>query len=152
MAKLTRATADRVISGGKLNKIPGYAGLTLDQLPILIQSGLVNLFGGASGNLINYLVPFDYKAISAWAICTVVPGTAAAVIAIGTTAATTGILNNENIGTAEATTFQDLTQATSFTGASLFGLGNQGDIIVFSTDGGGTATGKAIWGCTIVPN
>lgn len=152
MSKLPRTSVDRVTLGGKMNKMPGMPGLTLDQFPILLNTGLQNLYGGVSGNLINFLVPFDYKVVSAYAICTVVPGTGNATIGIGTTADTDGILDDETMATNEATTFQDLSSSASFTGAALYGTGSQGDIIIFQTDGGGTATGKAVWGCTIVPN
>lgn len=151
MVKGPSTVASRIINDGSIKKWPGMSGLSGDQPALAINSGLVNLFGGASGNLINFLVPFDYKAVSAYCINTVNPGSGPATIGIGTTAVTDGILDDENIATNEATTFQDLTSSTSFTAAALFGVGSQGDIIVFQTDGGGTSTGKAIWGVTIVP-
>jgi hypothetical protein len=128
------------------------SNLALDQLPLFLNSGLVNIFGGASGNLINFLVPFDWKAIAAYKKTTVVPGTGAATVGIGTTADTDGILDDKSLPTNDALTFADLTLDAAFTGAALVLGGLQGDIIVFQTDGGGTTTGKAIWGITIVPN
>lgn len=147
-----QGSASRLNVDGRLAKVIGMDALSLDQPAFFLNTGLTNLFGGVSGNLINFLAPFDYKAVAAYCICTVVPGTGPATIGAGTTADTDGLLDDENMATNEATTFQNLTASASFTGAALFGLGVQGDIIVFQTDGGGTATGKAIWGLTIVPN
>ena len=148
----SQARASRVELDGPVSLIPGLSQLNADQPAFIIQTGLTNLFGGASGNLINWLAPCNYKAVGAFAICTVVPGTGPATIGAGTTADTDGLLNDEEMGTGEATTYQDLTASTSFTAAALFGTGTLGDIIVFQTDGGGTTTGKAIWGLVIVPN
>lgn len=150
--KSPQADADRVIASGKLNKIIGFSGLSLDRLPLFVNTALTNLFGGASGNLINFVVPFDYKAIAAYANVTVAPGTGAATIGIGTTADTDGILDDKSIATNDATGFRSYVADVLFTGAALYNTGSQGDIIVFQTDGGGTATGKAVWGLTIVPN
>ena len=152
MVHAPRARTSEVQVDGKYKGIPGMTGLTLEQPAFIVQTGLTNLYGGASGNLINWVAPCNYKAVGAFAICTVDPGTGPATIGAGTTADTDGLLDDETMGTSEATTFQDLTSAASFTGAALYGTGTQGDIVVFQTDGGGTATGKAIWGLVIVPN
>lgn len=152
MVDSPRAKAAEVLYSDSAKRWPGLDGLSMDKLPLALNSGLVNLFGGASGNLINFLSPFNWKPVSAYKICTVVPGTAAATIGIGTTAATGGILNNYSVSTSEVLTFGDLTANAAFTGASLVAGGNQGDIIVFQTNGNATSTGKAIWGVTIVPN
>lgn len=152
MVDSPRASTSEVLYNSFMNKIPGIQGNSIDRFPILLNSGLVNLFGGASGNLINFLMPCPWKPLGAWKICTVVPGTAAATVGIGTTAATGGILNNYSIATSEVLTFGDLTANAAFTGASLVAGGNQGDIIVFQTNGNATSTGKAIWGCVITPN
>ena len=152
MVHAIRARTSEVQNDGKIKGIPGMTGLTAEQPAIIIQTGLTNIFGGASGNLVNWVAPCNYKAVGAFAICTVVPGTGPATIGAGTTADTDGLLDDVELGTSEATTFQDLTEDVLFTGAALYGLGTQGDIVVFQTDGGGTTTGKAIWGLVIVPN
>lgn len=137
---------------GRVSLLPGMAQLNADQPAIILQTGLTSIFGGVSGNLLNWLAPCAYKAVGAFAICTVVPGTGPAILYAGTTASTQGLISGETMATNEATTYQDLTTSASFTAATLFGTGAIGDIICFSTDGGGTSTGKAIWGLVIVPN
>lgn len=152
MAVGSDSRLSKVEIDGRVSLIPGLAQLNADQPAFLIQTGLTSIFGGASGNLINWLAPCAYKAVGAFAICTVVPGTGAATIGAGTTADTDGLLDDETMATNETAAFQDLTSSASFTGAALFGTGALGDIVVFQTDGGGTTTGKAIWGLVIVPN
>lgn len=152
MVDSPRASTSEVLYNSFMNKVPGLAGNSIDRFPILLDTGLTNLYGGASGNLINFLMPCPWKPLSAYKICTVVPGTAAATIGIGTTADTDGILDDYSIATSEALTFLDLSTNAAFTGAALVAGGNQGDIIVFQTNGNATSTGKAIWGCVITPN
>ncbi len=149
--KGTQAMASRVELDGPMRKIPGFAAGVYngDQLPLFIpRTASVNLYGGASGNLSAYLMPVDYKAIAAFLQLVVAPGTGPAAISIGTTGNTTSILNAYSVLTAATAGWADLSANAAF----LAPTGSQGDIIVFNTDGGGTATGSAYWGCTIVPN
>ena len=83
---------------------------------------------------------------------TVAPGTGPATIGIGTTGDTDKYLDDYSVGTSHATGFTNLTDNVAFTAPASGSLnGSQGDLIVFQTDGGGTATGLAVWGCVVVP-
>lgn len=148
-----QALATRVTLDGANRKLPGgYAvgAYTIDQQVFdNISSGLNNLFGGAANNLGAVIMPADYFAVAAFMNLVTAPGTGPATISIGPLGATTGILNAFSVLTTQPTGWLDLTTTTAFTGAVNFGAGNQGDVIVFSTNGGGTASGSAIWGCII---
>ena len=137
---------------GRVSLIPGMAQLNADQPAFILQTGLTNIFGGASGNLVNWVAPCAYKAVGAFVRVGVVPGTGPATIGAGISTDTDGILDDRAVGTSESTAYQDLTEEAAFTDADLYGTGVLGDIVVFQTDGGGTSTGKAIWGLVIVPN
>lgn len=150
--KGTQAEISKVQLDGLTRKIPGYqTGAYMgDQLPMdLMESGYTSLFGGANTNVASFIVPFDYLTSSAYMNLDVQPGTAAATVSIGISGSLNTILNAYSIATAQAVGWLDLTTNAAFTGASQFGLGNQGDIVIFSTNGNATSTGKAVWGCMI---
>lgn len=148
------ALASRVTLDGANRKLPGgYAtgAFTLDQQVFdSISSGYLSLFGGAATLQSCTLIPADYIVSAAFMNLDVQPGTAAATISIGTSAAAGSILSAYSIATNQPVGWLDLTTNAAFTGAAQFGIGgNQGDIIAFSTNGNATATGKAIWGCLV---
>lgn len=152
----TQAEMSKVALSGLWKKIPGYQAGTYmgDQQPLdnaVSTYSTTNLTGGQATLTSYYLVPCDYLVTSAYANVVTAPGTGAATISIGVLGTLGAILNAYSIATNDAGGFRDLTTNAAFTGAANFNLGSQGDIIAFSTNGGGTATGGAIWGCLIAP-
>ena len=151
----TQAEISKVALNGRFVKIPGYqAGAYAgDQQAIDILNSnytATNLTGGQATLSTYYISPCDYLAVNAFVTITVVPTVAPATISIGIVGTLGQILNAKSLATTLATGFIDLTADAAFTGASGFGLGNQGDVIAFSTNGGATA-GAGIWGCMIAP-
>ena len=162
--KGTQALKSRVELDGLMRKLPGgyktgqYMG---DQEPMMTINGTYvasNLTGGqATLTASAFLVPCDYLAVAAYLNLVTAVTVAPATISIGIIGTLGAILNAYSIATSQATGFLDLTANAAFTGAAQFptassiGGGNQGDVIQFSTNGGGTA-GDGIWGCILVPN
>lgn len=151
MVHSVRAKSNEIAPAGGIGQIPGVGSFN-GQLPILIQSGSVNMETAVTGQG-HYVAPCDLKIVGALLNVIEQLGTGAGTIGAGTMADSDGLVDDYSVATSvTAGTTVDLTENAAFTGAALFNtVIPKGTVIVFQSNGGATTTGEACLVLVAVP-
>jgi hypothetical protein len=140
MSKLPKAGASRITLDGKFGKLLGFTpsdNRTLDDFPILIQSGVLDLINAVS-NQGGFVAPCDLEIVGVWLDKLEAPGTAAALLTVGTFSDPDKYIDDYSIATSSGTGLVDITANAAVVLTTI----SKGDCVVFSADGGATGTGK----------